>query len=130
MRDCGIEWQRRRIAMVKLARIAPELPVAELQTSLDYYRQKLGFDVAMQMPDYAIVERDDIAIHLFQASGHNVPVAIHIFTQDLETLEAELQSRGARIAQKIARKPWGNRDFRVIDDSGNVIKFTEPLAEA
>ena len=55
--------------MVKLARIAPELPVAELQTSLDYYRQKLGFDVAMQMPDYAIVERDDIATTCFRPAG-------------------------------------------------------------
>jgi hypothetical protein len=27
----------------------------------------------------------------------------------------------------IVRKPSGNRDFRVNDDSGNVIKFTEPL---
>jgi uncharacterized glyoxalase superfamily protein PhnB len=116
--------------MVRLARIAPELPVTELQSSLDYYSHKLGFDVAMQVPDYAIVERDDIAIHLFPANGKSGPVAIHIFTQDLETLEAEFHGRGARIAQKIARKPWGNRDFRVIDDSGNVIKFTEPLAGA
>ena len=114
--------------MVRLARIAPELPVVELQSSLDYYRQKLGFDVAMEMPDYAVVERDDIAIHLFQADGRSIPVSIHVFTRDLEALEAELQNRGARIAQRIERKPWGNRDFRVTDDSGNVIKFTEPLA--
>ena len=114
--------------MVKLARIAPEFPVAELEGSLDYYREKLGFDVGMQMPDYAIVERDDIAIHLFQAARHTTPVAIHIFTEDLEALETELQRRGARITQSIRRKPWGNRDFRVTDDSGNVIKFTEPLS--
>jgi len=25
------------------------------------------------------------------------------------------------------RKPWGNRDFRVKDDSGNELKFTEPM---
>ncbi len=119
--------------MVRLARIAPELPVTQLQSSLEYYEQKLGFEVAMQMPDgeYAIVERDDIAIHLFQANVRGTsPVAIHIFTQDLETLQAELRRRGARIVQEIVRKPWGNRDFRVTDDSGNVIKFTEPTVIA
>ncbi len=118
--------------MAKLSRIAPEIPVSSLRGSIEYYEQKLGFRVAMEMPDgdYAIVERDDIAIHLFQndVRGHS-PVGIHIFTHDLDELHAELQQRGADVTQGIVRKPWGNRDFRVIDQSGNEIKFTEPLAE-
>ncbi len=117
--------------MVKLSRITPELPVANLKASIVYYEQKLGFRVAMQMPggDYAIVERDDVAIHLFQVdSRSSSPVGIHVFTKDLETLHAELRERGARVSQGIQRKPWGNRDFRVNDDSGNEIKFTEPLS--
>ncbi|MGH9664804.1 MAG: VOC family protein, partial [Bryobacteraceae bacterium] len=59
---------------------------------------------------------------------HTSRVGIHIFTEDLETLHAELQRRGARVSQGILRKPWGNRDFRVADDSGNEIKFTGPLS--
>lgn len=116
--------------MVKLSRIAPELPVSNLNESLQYYKQKLGFQVAMQMPsgDYAVVERDDVAIHLFQDAHGSKTVAIHIFTEDIETLHAELQQRGAHVSQGILRKPWGNRDFRVNDDFGNEIKFTEPLA--
>jgi uncharacterized glyoxalase superfamily protein PhnB len=117
--------------MVKLSRIAPELPVSNLKESVKYYEQKLGFRVAMEMPggNYAIVERDDIAIHLFQDDAQSPsPVGIHIFTEDLETLHKELKNRGARISQEILRKPWGNRDFRVNDDSGNEIKFTEPLS--
>jgi uncharacterized glyoxalase superfamily protein PhnB len=117
--------------MVKLSRIAPELPVSNLGEAINYYEQKLGFRVAMKMPsgDYAIVERDDIAIHLFQDDAQrSSPVGIHIFTEDLEMLHTELKSRGARVSQGIQRKPWGNRDFRVNDDSGNEIKFTEPLS--
>ncbi|MGH9629358.1 MAG: VOC family protein [Bryobacteraceae bacterium] len=117
--------------MAKLLRIAPELPVSSLKESMEYYEQKLGFRVAMQMPsgDYAIVERDDVAIHLFQDARHRSPVGIHIFTQDLAALHAELEQRGARVSQGITRRPWGNRDFRVNDNSGNEIKFTEPLSE-
>jgi uncharacterized glyoxalase superfamily protein PhnB len=117
--------------MAKLSRIAPELPVSNLKESVKYYQQKLGFQVAMEMPggNYAIVERDDIAIHLFQDDARSPSsVGIHIFTEDLETLYTELKSHGARISQEIQRKPWGNRDFRVNDDSGNEIKFTEPLS--
>lgn len=112
-----------------LLRIAPELPVANLHRSLEYYETKLGFRTAMTMPDgdYAIVERDGVAIHLFQAGAQNIsPVSIHIFTDGLDDLYAELQRRGANLKQNIVRKPWGNRDFRVNDDSGNEIKFTEP----
>ena len=115
--------------MVRLSRIAPELPLSNLQASLAYYEQKLGFRVVMDLPeeDYAIVERDDIAVHLFQADTPDpICVGIHIFTNDLDELHDELLQRGASVTQPIQRKPWGNRDFRVKDDSGNVIKFTEP----
>ena len=118
--------------MAKLSRIAPEIPVSNLQGAIEYYEQKLGFRVAMEMPggNYAIVERDGIAIHLFQddARSHS-PVGTHIFTHDLDGLYAELRERGACVSQEIVRKPWGNCDFRVNDHSGNDIKFTEPLPE-
>ena len=37
--------------------------------------------------------------------------------------------RGAKITQKIERKPWGTLDFRLKDTFGNELKFTEPQAE-
>jgi uncharacterized glyoxalase superfamily protein PhnB len=118
--------------MAKLSRIAPELPVTDLPEAIKHYEQKLGFKCVMLMPkgDYAIVERDAVAIHLFQDETHNcTPVGIHIFTAELEALHAELQQRGARMLQGIVRRPWGNRDFRLKDEFGNEIKFTEPLAQ-
>jgi uncharacterized glyoxalase superfamily protein PhnB len=118
--------------MVKLTRIAPELPVSNLRGALEHYEQKLGFRVTMEMPegDYAIVERGDIAIHLFQdETRSHSPVGIHIFTTGLDSLYAEFQQRGAHLSQGIVRKPWGNRDFRLKDEFGNQIKFTEPLTE-
>ena len=98
--------------------------------SLEHYEQKLGFRPAAELAEvrYAIVERDGIAVHLFVGEFRRCsPVAVHIFTPDLEELHTELQGRGALIAQQIRKHPWGNRDFRVKDPSGNDIKFTEPL---
>jgi uncharacterized glyoxalase superfamily protein PhnB len=116
--------------MTRLARIAPEIPVSDLSRSTDYYETKLGFRVAMQMPDgdYAVVERDDVAIHLFEDARAASPVSIHVFTDGLDELYAELVGRGAKISQEVTDKPWGCRDFRVVDDSGNTIKFTAPTA--
>lgn len=116
--------------MALLSRIAPELPTENLAEALAYYEQKLGFKVASTMPDgnYAIVEREGISIHLFRDGAEKqTPVGIHIFTSDLEALLAECEGRGAEVSQRIARKPWGNRDFRVKDLFGNELKFREPL---
>ena len=85
----------------------------------------------MVTPDgeYAVVERDHVSIHLFRTRKGNAPGSIHIFTDGLDDLHKEFEKRGAKIHQQIGRKPWGNRDFRVMDDSGNELKFTEPLEE-
>ena len=83
----------------------------------------------MTMPagDYAIVERDHVALHLFRdESGTRQGVSMHVFVTDLEALFTELRDRGAKILQAIVEQPWGARDFRVSDPWGNTLKFTEP----
>ena len=119
--------------MPSLLRVAPELPVSDLPRSIAYYENQLGFRNVMTMPDrsYAIVERDGVAIHLFHTrDGKHSPHSIHVFADGLDQLHAELRDRGAHLLQDIVRKPWGNRDFRVHDDFGNEIKFTEPLGNS
>jgi catechol 2,3-dioxygenase-like lactoylglutathione lyase family enzyme len=113
--------------MARLLRVAPEIPVRDLREAVEYYALNLGFRLVSEAPDYAVVERDDVALHLFPDNGP--PAGLHVFTAGLEELHAELVQRGARVTQAVERKPWGNRDFRVVDPSGNVIKFTEPLSE-
>ena len=90
--------------MPMLTRVAPEIPVANLEDSLVYYKNKLGFEVVMRMPegDYAIVERDDVALHLFQdATKSHSPVSFHIFANGLDELFSEIEGRGAKVLQKI-----------------------------
>jgi uncharacterized glyoxalase superfamily protein PhnB len=115
-----------------LSRIAPELPVTDLKGAIKYYGEILGFRLVadFRAGAYAIVERDDVAIHLFEdAARRPSPVGIHIFTNGLHELQAELLSRGAQLSQTIIVKPWGNRDLRVNDPFGNELKFTEPVPE-
>ena len=114
--------------MAALSRIAPEMPAADVRKAIGYYVEKLGFELASAIPDgeYAIVERDGVAIHLFRSEeGRHSGVAAHVFLDEIEGLYAELAARGAEITQGIERKPWGNRDFRVRDLDGNELKFTE-----
>jgi uncharacterized glyoxalase superfamily protein PhnB len=119
------------LQMPTLTRLAPELPAENLDASLAFYEKQLGFKVKTLLPDqgYAIVERDGVAIHLFADDTHS-RAGLHLFTHELEPLHDELLLRGVRVSQPIERKPWGNRDFRVVDPAGNELKFTEPLGMA
>jgi len=115
--------------MPTMTRVAPELPLRDVTQGLEHYDTRLGFKVAMTMPagDYAIVERDGVALHLFRDEGDDGKgVSMHVFVTDLDALFTELRDRGARIVQPIVEQPWGTRDFRVSDPWGNVLKFTEP----
>ena len=116
--------------MATLDRIAPEIPVVNLVEAIQFYSTKMSFEVVSEWPDgnYAILQRDAVALHLFEDGADVRPVGIHIFTETLQELHDELQARGVSIKQPVERKPWGNRDFRVTDPSGNEIKFTEPIA--
>ena len=114
----------------RLSRLAPELPAADMRASIQYYVERLGFSLAMQMEGYAIVERDGVAIHLFDDAGRErSPVGVHIFSPELDELSAEFERRGAKIVQGIEVKSWGNREFRLVDVCGNELKFTEPEAK-
>jgi uncharacterized glyoxalase superfamily protein PhnB len=115
-----------------LDRIAPELPASDLKMSIEFYGRKLGFRTAVVLPDhaYAIVERDSVAIHLFEDhTNKSIPIGVHIFTPDLGAVYAEISERGAVFSQQITKKPWGNREFRVLDPFGNELKFSESRAE-
>src|SRR5581483_231960 len=113
--------------MARLSRIAPELPANDLAAAIAFY-EKLGFFAVSETPkgDYAIVERDGIALHLFEDRAHNsAAMGVHLFTHELAELFDEFAGRGIEFTQQIERKPWGNRDFRVKDEFGNELKFTE-----
>ena len=87
--------------MPTLRRIAPELAVFYLSKSLDYYEKKLGFRRTMSIPngDYAIVERDGVAIHLFTAGHGDGPGSILCLSKDLMSYTAS-SKRQARKSNK------------------------------
>jgi hypothetical protein len=62
---------RRDAGSARLSRIAPEIPVSTVREAIEHYEGRLEFRIVMETPaeDYAILERDDIALHLFQDNG-------------------------------------------------------------
>jgi catechol 2,3-dioxygenase-like lactoylglutathione lyase family enzyme len=53
-------------------RISPMLAVADLDETIAFYRDVLGFKPTLESPEYSIVERDGQAIHFMKAASEEV----------------------------------------------------------
>ena len=105
------------------------MTVKDLQQSLAYYHDKLGFDVAFQYGEpvfYAGVCSGEVQLHMIavdrttRQAGNG---AVAIIVDDVDALHADLQKRGARVLKAPANQPYGLRDFDVADLDGNMLFF-------
>lgn len=53
-------------------RISPMLAVADMEKATVFFKEVLGFKLALKAPDYSIVERDGQTIHLQRAASAEV----------------------------------------------------------
>ena len=121
--------------MTRLTAIAPQLLVDNLQQSVAYYRDQLGFrEDFVYESFYASVSRDGLPIHLkctpktvadraHRKQGEHLDAFIAV--TGVEALHEELRSRGVRIIKPLQARPWGHTDFYVEDPDGYIICFSE-----
>ncbi|WP_299687276.1 hypothetical protein [uncultured Tateyamaria sp.] len=55
---------------MRLTRITPFEPSASPEAQAGFYRDSLGFEVEIRADNSAVLQRDDAAIHLVEASDH------------------------------------------------------------
>ena len=121
-----------------LTAIAPQFLVDDLKRSIDYYRERLGFELDYVYDDfYASVSRDGCAIHLKDAPKiqadrahrkENEHLDVSIAVVDAAALHDELRARGAIITKPLEDRPWACRDFYVEDPDGYILCFSELTA--
>jgi catechol 2,3-dioxygenase-like lactoylglutathione lyase family enzyme len=103
--------------------------VSDMDASLFYYRDALGFSVEFKWGEptsYAGLCRDNVALHLaIQSLAKRQPgqSALCVFVRDVDALHAEIASKGARVVKPPEDYDYGMRDFDVLDLDGNKIIF-------
>ena len=117
-------------AAVVLESAIPILSVTDLPEALEYYGQVLGFEVGWTWgdpPDRASVCRDRVELNLSQATTGTAPRISKIYVQmtGVDAYSARVTTAGATIAVPLADRPYGMRDFRIVDPSGNELSFGE-----
>jgi uncharacterized glyoxalase superfamily protein PhnB len=109
--------------------VIPELPVLDVDASLAYYRDILGFRVEGRHLGeanevvFGSVLRGRTNIYV---SRKNEPVAksyCWICVDEVDELFATLKAKGARLVEEPADKPWGYRQFTLEDTDGHKLTF-------
>jgi catechol 2,3-dioxygenase-like lactoylglutathione lyase family enzyme len=124
--------------------IAPFFVVDDLQTSLDFYRSKLGFEITYTGGGdgqgnnfFGIVQRDGAMLMLKHITPEIHPQPNHsrhkwarwdayIHTSDPDSLYGEYVGRAVPIHRELADTSDGLRAFEITDNSGYVLCFGRP----
>ena len=119
----------------------PQLYVADVSASCDFYTAKLGFEVAFVFGDppfYGQVRRDEAKLNLrfvsepifagdIRAREELLAASITVKSaKKLVRLFDELQTAGAPFHQGLKEQSWGALTFVVVDPDGNLILFAGP----
>lgn len=106
---------------------APVLHVADVAATAAFYRDVLGFTWDFGDHTYAVVWRDNSAIHFVKDDGK--PTGVHLFqwVKDVDTYFKEIVGRGAVVAMAPTNQPYGIRELGVLDNNGLRIVFGQDI---
>lgn len=111
--------------MPRYLELTPQLPVADVVKSQEYYRDVLGFEIGFLWEDsYGAVSQGDLDIFFSKYDRpHLRGTVLCIIVDDPDRAYEELRSRGAQIVDEIETKPWRVREFTVRDPNGHLLRM-------
>ena len=131
--------ERKQPETLRLRAVMPAITATDLQASLAWYRDILGFIVAEEYEQedrlmgvqlqagnvQIMLGQDDFAKGRDRQKG----AGLRFFctsAQDVDQLAAAIKERGGKLAHEPTDQPWGTRDFGVVDPDGfNISISTE-----
>ncbi len=132
--------KRRQPENLRLRAVTPSITVNDLQKSLAFYRDILGFAVHEEykwdgkVMGYnlkagamtILLNQDDFAMGRDRVKG--VGFRLYLVTvQDIDKLAAQVELNGGTLASPPKDQEWGMRDFAVVDPDGFRISITKFL---
>ena len=124
------------IAKSRIKKMSPQLLVSDLDSSMEFYTEKLGFDVDFRYENfYSGVIKEGYSIHLKlgspsrderQNKRDNEDLDIVFSVQGIEDLYEEYSARSVEFTQPLRDMAYG-KEFYVADPDGYILGFLEEV---
>ena len=116
-----------QVSKTKFECINPILFVSDLQASVAYYVDVLGFEKADWVAGhFTCVVRDACTIYLCEGCQGSPGAWVWAGVEDVDALAEEYRSTGAKVREEPVNYPWA-WEMRIEDLDGTVIRFgSEP----
>jgi len=124
------------IAKSRIKKMSPQLLVSDLDSSMEFYTEKLGFDVDFRYEDfYSGIIKEGCSIHLKlgnpvreerQNKRDNEDLDIVFSVQGIEYLYEEYSARSVEFTQPLRDMAYG-KEFYVADPDGYILGFLEEV---
>ena len=111
--------------------VTPIVPAEDVDRSLAFYVEILGFEEVFRSgtpTNYAGLRRGLATIHLFACTEPNIAAwtAFRVSTDRIDSLYEHCQEAGiVHPNGSLGPRPWGTRDFTVLDPAGVCVTFWE-----
>jgi catechol 2,3-dioxygenase-like lactoylglutathione lyase family enzyme len=115
-------------------RISPMLAVADMEETLAFYQEVLGFTPIRKSPEYSIVERDNQTIHFQKAASEEVMSCvrghteiyievsnIHQLWEHVKTFKRQYKIRD------IFDRDYGMTEFHISDPNDCLVFVGQPI---
>ena len=104
----------------------PVLASLDLNETVTFYTERLGFAKRMHIDNYVIVSRDSAEIHFWLCNERHIAenTSCYVRVADTQALFNEFKSEGLSV-QPPEIQTWGMKELYVIDPHGNLLKFGE-----
>ncbi|MDF5722054.1 MAG: glyoxalase superfamily protein [Rhizonema sp. PD37] len=118
-----------------LGNVCPIIPAGDdIEKAIAFYEQQLGFTTIHQEGKplkMAIVKRDSSEIILLKNDDKHLAegTTLRIHVTHIEQLYEEFQAKDGEIVRsnsQLETKPWGMKEFEILDPAGVCITFYEP----
>jgi uncharacterized glyoxalase superfamily protein PhnB len=127
---------RRQPETLRLRSVSPSLTANDVERSLAFYRDVLGFVVKERWEQDGVLHgvelvaggvtfwlaQDDWKKGRDRVKGQGFRLYCET-AQDLDALARRIEARGGTLAEPLKDQPWGGRDFAVRDPDGFTITF-------
>ena len=124
------------ITYSKIKKMSPQILVADIPRSIQFYTKKLGFEVDFFYQDfYAGIIKDGYSIHLKlrkpsteerKLKREDGDLDIVFSVENVEDLYTELVNKSVEITLPLCDRPYG-KEFYIADPDGYILAFLEEL---